>query len=48
VKIIASIENPAVVGRILAHLEQVATPSPLLTPAQRSRGPPGQGLQDLN
>ncbi len=47
VKVIASIEDPAVIGRILAHLEHRVAGSaghPLdgIT-APRARGPPGQG-----
>jgi hypothetical protein len=47
VKIIASIEDPAVVGRILAHWEKSAnSPAERLT-AQGPRGPPpGQGVLD--
>jgi hypothetical protein len=51
VKIIASIEDPAVIGRILAHLEQTRQASGSsgdLTTAHRARGPPGQGRLDLN
>jgi hypothetical protein len=52
VKIIASIEDPAVVGRILAHLAQRAVPSADVAPADalvahRPRGPPWQGGLDL-
>ncbi|MCK6372426.1 MAG: hypothetical protein L6Q83_14080, partial [Gammaproteobacteria bacterium] len=50
VRIIASIEDPQVIGRILAHLEQIkrrrATPADAAT-AHRARGPPGQGALDL-
>jgi hypothetical protein len=46
VRIIASVEDPAVIGKILAHREQrgldrVAAAG--LTVGQRPRGPPGQG-----
>jgi hypothetical protein len=50
VRIIASIDDPAVIGRILAHLQlrEQARGSPAdLTPAHRARGPPGQGVLDL-
>lgn len=51
VKIIASIEDPAVVARILAHLQEregvSGTPAEV-TAAHRARGPPGQGALDLN
>jgi hypothetical protein len=51
VRIIASIEEPAVVGKILAHLEQTerrrAAPADADT-AHRARWPPGQGALDLN
>jgi len=47
VKIIASIEDPAVVRRILAHLEQRAGTAAGFTPAHPVRGPPGQGVLDL-
>jgi hypothetical protein len=50
VRIIASIEDPQVIGRILAHLEptEQARGSPAdLTSAHRARGPPGQGQFDL-
>ena len=51
VKIIASVEDPAVIGRILAHLEQTKQASGSaadLTTAHRARGPPGQREFDLN
>ena len=51
VRIIASIEDPAVIGRILAQLEQAEQArgaSADLTAAHRPRGPPGQGVLDLN
>jgi hypothetical protein len=48
VKIIASIEDPAVVERILAHLQQRASAPAETIPAHGPRGPPGQGLLDLN
>jgi hypothetical protein len=52
VKIIASVEDAAVVGRILAHLqerEQPAGGAPAdASAAHRPRGPPGQGVLDLN
>lgn len=47
VRIIASIEDPAVAGRILAHLEQRASAPAGLIPAQGPRAPPGQGALDL-
>jgi hypothetical protein len=51
VRIIASVEDPAVIGRILAHLEQTkparGSAADLAT-AHRARGPPGQGEFDLN
>lgn len=51
VKIIASIEDPAVVGRILAHLQgrepAGSLPADVIT-AHRTRGPPEQGMFDLN
>ena len=47
VRIIASIEDPAVVGRILAHREQRASAPADLIPAQGPRGPPAQRLLDL-
>jgi hypothetical protein len=46
-KVIASIEDPALIGRILQHLEQ-RSPSPATTaPAHHARGPP-QRVLDLN
>jgi hypothetical protein len=51
VRIIVSIEDPQVIGRILAHLEQTRQASGSaadLTTAHRARGPPGQGEFDLN
>jgi hypothetical protein len=51
VRIIASIEDPQVIGRILAHLEQTKQARGAvadLTTAHRARGPPGQGRLDLN
>lgn len=51
VRIIASVEDPAVIGRILAHLEQTkqarGSAADLAT-AHRARGPPGQREFDLN
>lgn len=51
VKIIASIDDPQVIGEILAHLEKAgqagSTPADVST-AHRARGPPGQGEFDLN
>jgi hypothetical protein len=44
---IASIENPEVIGRILAHLEQRASAPAGLIPAQGPRAAPGQGALDL-
>jgi len=48
VRVIACIEDPAVIGRILAHLDRPAPPSvsPILLPP--ARGPPGQGLLKLS
>jgi hypothetical protein len=46
VKIIASIEDPAVIERILAHL--AAAPASTPEPARPARGPPGQGTLALN
>ena len=47
VKVIASLEDAAVIGRILAHLENRAAGSAGDPPdgiaAPRARGPPGQG-----
>jgi hypothetical protein len=47
VRIIASIEDPAVVGRIPAHLEQSASAPADLIPAQGPRGPPARRMLDL-
>jgi hypothetical protein len=51
VRIIAGIDDPQVIGKILAHLEQIerrrAAPADAAT-AHRARGPPGQGTRDLN
>ncbi len=47
-KIIASVEDPAVVGKSLAHLEQSAAPAAGFAPAHPVRGPPEQGALDLN
>ncbi|MCL4776532.1 MAG: hypothetical protein KJ054_03420 [Gammaproteobacteria bacterium] len=47
VRIIASIENPELIGGILAHLEQAEQARGLPTDdatAHRPRGPPGQGV----
>jgi hypothetical protein len=47
VKIIASIEDPAVIGRILVHREQ-HSPAPATTaPVHHARAPP-QGVLDLS
>jgi hypothetical protein len=51
VRIIASVEDPAVIGKILAHLEhrmQVREAPANAAAANRPRGPPGQGEFDLN
>jgi hypothetical protein len=51
VRIIASVEDPAVIGKILAHLEhrmQVREVPTNAAAANRPRGPPGQGEFDLN
>jgi hypothetical protein len=51
VRIIASVEDPAVIGRILAHLEQTTQArgsAADLATAHRARGPPGQREFDLN
>ena len=51
VKIIASIEDAAVIGTILAYLEQRGPgsggASAELAAGHRPRGPPGQGVLDL-
>jgi hypothetical protein len=50
-KIIASFEDPQVIGRIRAHLEQTRQASGSsgnLTTAHRARGPPGRRELDLN
>jgi hypothetical protein len=51
VRIIASVEDPAVIGQILAYLEQTiqarGSAADLAT-AHRARGPPGLGELDLN
>lgn len=50
VKIIASMEDPQVIGKILAHLEpteQARRSAADLATAHRARGPPGQGQFDL-
>ena len=50
-RIIASVEDPAVIGRILAHLEQTKQArgrAADLATAHRARGPPGQREFDLN
>ncbi len=51
VRIIASIEDRQVTGKILTHLGQAGQASGSaadLTAAQRPRGPPRQGVLDLN
>jgi hypothetical protein len=49
VRIIASIEEPTVIGRILTHLQRTALPPAgfTLASAHSPRGPPGQGNLDL-
>ena len=47
VRIIASVEDPQVIGRILAQLEQSQSAPAGLIPAQGPRGPPGQANLDL-
>jgi len=48
VRVIACIEDPAVIGRILAPLDRPApsSVSPILLPP--ARGPPGQGRLELS
>ena len=46
-RIIASIEDPQVIGRILAHREQTARAPDDLIPTQGPRGPPGPGVLDF-
>jgi len=46
VKVIASIEDPAVIGRMLAHLARPASP-PVTVPRQ-ARAPPLQAVLDLD
>lgn len=49
VRIIASIEDPALIGRILTHREQArGGAAEAAAAAHRPRGPPGQGRLDLN
>ena len=47
VRIIASVEDPDIIGRILAHREQTASSPAGLIPVHGPRGPPGQGQLDL-
>lgn len=51
VRIIASIDDPQVIGKILSHLQAreaaSSAPADAATP-HRARGPPGQGTLDLN
>ena len=47
VKIIASLSDPAVIAKILAHLGERAAAPAGITPAHPVRGPPGQGALDL-
>jgi hypothetical protein len=51
VKIIASIDDPQVIAKILSHLHErdgaSGVPADAAT-AHRARGPPGQGKFDLN
>lgn len=47
VRIIASVEDPVVIGRILARFAQNTAPAAGFTPAHPARGPPGQGKLDL-
>lgn len=47
VTILASVEDAAVAGRILAYVEQGVVRSAVLTLAHPARGPPGQGELDF-
>jgi len=50
-RIIASIEDPAVIGKILAHLQEREGARAVPVDdgaAHRPRAPPGQGQFDLN
>jgi Putative transposase len=46
-KVIASIEDPAVIARILTHLEKAPAPAGIAA-AHRPRGPPGQGWLEFS
>ena len=48
IKVIACLEDPGVIGKILAHLDRQApsSVSPILLPP--ARGPPGQGVLELS
>ena len=47
-RVIACLEDPVVIGKILAHLDRQApsSVSPIVLPP--ARGPPGQGLLELS
>jgi hypothetical protein len=47
VQIIASLSDPAVIARILAHLEKAPAPAGI-APAHCPRGPPGQGRLEFS
>ncbi len=47
VRVIACIEDPGVIAKILAHLEQ-PQPSVTTVPPLPARGPPRQGLLELS
>ena len=48
VRVIACIDDPAVIGKILAHVERPVPSSVSTVPLPPARGPPGQGLLELS
>ena len=48
VRVIACIEDPLVIGKILAYLEQQQHPSATTAPPLPARGPPRQGVLELS
>ena len=48
VRVIACIDDPAVIGKILAHVERQVPSSVSTVPLPPARGPPGQGLLELS
>jgi hypothetical protein len=48
VRVIASLEDPLVIAKILSHLKRQQQPSVTTVPPLPARGPPRQGVLELS